>query len=542
MVDFGLSDNHLCRDFLTQPNSQVPATTMYVLSIFMRHVLEFGVVGHTNFDLLGTYLLSSSISASINQGLGEEYVVSFPTSSYVVTTNDVDRILALRSVDNPRHNSGLFRITSVNTGSNNVTIDYRTSEFPPIEIDIPFAIFESENIVSSSWLSGSNGNVGYNSNGDATASRIIFRSNETLSAYQVRLALESSVDINGSSVVPFSIAPGFFGNNAGDFEYKSHLHGGIWHDTTSSLYRGLTVGAGHSVSTIPTIDQWRVNFIGNKTKGTVGYMIRSGSTISTHWGCFGVSEDEPEDGILVRYTGDEHIFRLFSLGSSQQTPAGSWRFDYQDRGVMNGVAWGMSTEEPVTCVASTYFPAAFTSTSDQTTELHLLASTLGVTSSSWTGGVELSDVELLVGTFDSSHDFSTGPLWELQPRRLGRLPFFRQGSTIIGDWVGGIGGHFLSSSWIHSTNGIYMEWGGPFPTDMTQGLPVTLLEATTMTSSTGLLLLDPIDPGDEPTSEEIEFVKDLDAVRYRKTYSYYRQEPRLVDFVKGGSNPNGGSR
>ena len=87
-----------------------------------------------------------------------------------------------------------------------------------------------------------------------------------------------------------------------------------------------------------------------------------------------------------------------------------------------------------------------------------------------------------------------------------------------------------------------MEWGGPLPADMTQGPDVILLEATAASSSTGLLLTDPVDPGEDPFTEEIEFAKDIDAVRYRKTYSFYRQEPRLVDFVKGGSNPSGGNR
>lgn len=525
----------LCRDFLTLPSSSVAGTNMYVMSIFMRHVLGFTTVGQVNFDLESNELVSA-LSASINQGLGSEYDVAIPSSSYLLSGSDVNRILSLRSSEYPRHNAGLFRITAVNTSSNVATIDYRSNEFPPVDPDVPFAIYNSE--ASLTFLSGSDGEEGYNSSGNATASRIILRSPEALSSWQVRLCLESDVDTIGAAVTPLSIAPGFKGNVNGDFfEVPEHLHGAFFHDSTSSIHRGLTVGTGLS-SSFGT-DQWRINFIGDSEKGTVGYMLRSGSTTLTMWGCFGLTDDEPEDDILARFTEEEHIVRLFTIGGAQSNPEASWRFDYQDRGVMNGVAWGNVTDEPVPCQATTYFPVAFTTQFSQTTELH---SQPNAADNPWTGGTDLMDSEILVGIFDNGHNHGDNTLLDFQPRRLGRLPFFRHGRANYGDWVGGLGGHFPSSSWIHSTNGVYMEWGGPFPTDMTTGSNIVLLEATHRSASTGLLMLSPTDPGDSIEETVIPQGKDIDSVRFRKTYSYFRQEPRLVDFEKQGSNPQGGSK
>jgi hypothetical protein len=110
---------HLCRDFLTLPNASCPGTNMYVLGAFLQHVMGFGLIHHVNFPLLsGSNIiaegLAGDLTASINLGLGQEHDVRIPTASHVVTAGDVNRILALRSSNNARYNSGLFRITAAN--------------------------------------------------------------------------------------------------------------------------------------------------------------------------------------------------------------------------------------------------------------------------------------------------------------------------------------------------------------------------------------------------------------------------------------------
>lgn len=527
---------HLCRDFKTLPSASFPGTIMYALSAFMHSVLDFGTLAYTNFNLL-SYKQSFGTAASINTGLGGEYEVLIPSASYVVTSSDVDRILALKSIAWSRHNSGLFRISSVDIGINALIIDYRSTEFPPAETGLTWAIFSSENEVSGTWSSGSKGGDGYASRYPASASRIILKSPETVSNWLVRLTLESLKDVQGAAQTGFSIAPGFNSDEWGDFPIgEEHLHGAMFYDSTSSLHAGLTIGPSQfNTSNIEwTKGVARFNIIGDDETGSTGIVIRGSSSIDSTWSAFGVPDDDDQFQ-KTRLFEKEQIKRLFVLGLARNLTGSSnltWRFDYQDRAVLNGLAWG-DTCSPVPCIASSYFPAANDTTSELNVELWHQSN---AANNPWTNSTDLIDVELLVGSFDGFGDFSLGKVIELLPRRLGQLPFFKMGRANFGNWTLGLVGS-QSSSWLHTSGGVYMNWGGPRPTDISFGSNVILLESAAASSSFGLLMSDPRDPGDDLTVITSPGPgHDIDSVRFRKTYSYFRQEPRLIGIEKKGSN------
>jgi hypothetical protein len=531
---------YLSRDFLTLPGCSTAGTMMYVMSIFLRHVLSFEIIGQTNFDLDGTYEIISAPSASINLGLGNEYHVRIPSAFHTVTSDDVDRILVLRSENWPRHNSGLFRISSVITGTNDVVIDYRSNEFPPPETDANFAIFESENTISSSWRNTPNTDVsGYRSRNNSDCSRVIFQTAEELSSYQIRLCLENSASFTDHLMPPLTITPGYEGLSNGDFDIgTNHLHTHLFHNSQDSKYNGLTIGLGESSGNSWVNDQFRMSVIGDPLRGTIGYQIREvGGTVQTNWGAVGVPDDERPTEELIQHVAEEQIFRLFAIGSARPNITNTWNFDFHDRAVHNGVAWSNDIGMTVPCTPSLYHPVQNYSSQGTDVNLHEIPQ---ATDNPWTGKTDLHGAELLAGLFNDPQGYKTlDPLYsEFIPSRLGNLPFFRQGRQNFGDWTAGVGGHFPSSSWLHSTNGVFMEWGGPLPSDVVTGSQVYLLPVSTLSSSNGFMLTNPVLPGEDPEIDTIEFDKDIDSVRYRKTYSYFRQEPRNIDFIKAGSNPS----
>ena len=62
---------------------------------------------------------------------------------------------------------------------------------------------------------------------------------------------------------------------------------------------------------------------------------------------------------------------------------------------------------------------------------------------------------------------------------------------------------------------------------------------TTYEDHEGLVPYVAFHPGSDPFVEELPpWMTDVDATRFQKTYSYYRQVPVNVGFIKGGSNPS----
>ena len=90
--------------------------------------------------------------ASINfAGAPSIYAVQIPTSIRTVvsgaapTQGDVGRLLVLKSSSYPTKNSGIFKISTVNTATNSYTVDYRSSDTPPPESGtLDWAIYEIE--------------------------------------------------------------------------------------------------------------------------------------------------------------------------------------------------------------------------------------------------------------------------------------------------------------------------------------------------------------------------------------------------------------
>ena len=147
---------HLCRDFLTLNSASCPGTNMYAISAFLLHCGGYTLVGQTNFNLLSSSVsLANGTSASINYVNGP-YDVFLPTASYTVSAHDINRILALKSAENPLANSGLFRITNYDLPTNTVTIDYRSSQYPQSERVLEWRVLENELSFSAAWRTGSN--------------------------------------------------------------------------------------------------------------------------------------------------------------------------------------------------------------------------------------------------------------------------------------------------------------------------------------------------------------------------------------------------
>lgn len=98
-------------------------------------------------------LVNSSNGAGINFGSGHEKEVSIPLSIRTVSSNDIGKMLVLKSNIYPNKNSGCFKITSINYTDNRYIIDYRSADNPPKEINnIDWWLYENE-IIASNYIS-----------------------------------------------------------------------------------------------------------------------------------------------------------------------------------------------------------------------------------------------------------------------------------------------------------------------------------------------------------------------------------------------------
>lgn len=544
---------HLCRDFLTLASASSPGTNMYALSIFMQIVGGFSTIGQTNFDVLGSYqagsgsMLARGISGSINTGFGT-HEVQLPTGSYLVSSADVGRILALRSQQFTRSNSGLFRVTGFDAPNNALVIDYRTATAPPPENFLLWGLFVDEVTASLSWQTGSNGDINYgsftpNTSSVASASRVILQSPDQ-SSWQVRMCLESLHDVSGAVPSGFSIAPGYGGADLGDFlplssnpgvNQRLYLHGAAFYNTTSSQYRGMTVGLTPSSQvsgSFWTKGQWRISMMVSDVSGTCAIVNHNvnlpvtANVSGSGWCVFGLTEDESEfPGQANLSDPTVNIQRLFVVGSSNPQSNLTWTSQFHLDNNIQVIGWS-KLGYPVAGVVSLYSDISNPATG------HVRYLTTA-TDSPWIGETELLDAEILLGTIDVTVSASsTTPLWPIQPRRLGRLPMFMQGRANYTQWA--VTG---DAGWYHTEDGVFMQWGGPVPT----GNPVVSSVSPQSGSNELQQGLDPLGaflPGsDPPVPPVIPNVLDVDATRFRKTYSYFRQVPVNVGVVKGGSNP-----
>jgi hypothetical protein len=449
---------HICRDFLSLATNQ-PSGSMYITSCFAIGVLGYTQVGHTNFNVSGSSLVSSGISASITSSAGTTSV-TIPSGTYVISASDVNRILALKSDTNPRHNSGLFRVQTVDTVNNRLNIDYRSSDASISEVEtLKWTIFVSENDmpgVSNAVARVPVGGSGYQSMGPTyNGPRVILQSPHS-SSWQVRFCQESTTDRTNVGVTT-SVAPGFSGSAIGDFQTGSfdisrqnpeHLHGAMWFNSSTDRFRGLQVGINQVNSEDQTFSaQARYYIWGDDDKGSIVTLIRNVANYQTGWFAFGLSEDDEPAPPLISQ-------KLFSYGTQWQTTGHiTWNGRITDTQFQGGVAYGLQ-KHPVVCTL-----ACFVMMGDGRYLVHRNANAVN---SNLLGATELQRVCLYAGTSDTPKGQYTywpaNQVGDHEPRRMGSFPIARQGRSNFASWT-------LTSdsnkAWLHSLNGVYLPWEGP---------------------------------------------------------------------------------
>lgn len=455
---------HICRDFLTLP-STYPSSSMYLSSIFLLHVGRYTQIGNTAFNLTGSLLVATGSGASINLGISGSYnTVIIPSSTYTISTSDVNNILALRSTSYPRHNSGLFRISSVDTVNNRVNVEYRSTENPPIESStLEWAIFLHENAISGS-MSNAGGipyGTGYTSKWNYGDKRIILQSPHS-SSWQVRYCWESSIDRTNLSI-QCSVAPGFDGDSKGDFLTGSfdtsitpakHLHGAHWYNLSSQYYNGTVVGITKYNATDYTNTQTRMYAWVDDVSGSACFITRNVANYSANtWYSFGLAEDD-------ELSSTQTLDKLFVMGiASNQVSTIGWKNGPAGSLGYTGLAYSTNQNMPVNCVWSLYDYVGNVnggSTYGEGIKAESLA-----TDNQLLGATELQKVDLWAGTSDSGNSLSNFPLYSVlrfDPRRVGSMPIARVGRSNFGNWITT---NDSNKSWIHITNGVYLPWQGP---------------------------------------------------------------------------------
>lgn len=103
---------------------------------------------------LATGSFGGGNGASINiTGASSVYAVGIPTSVRTVVAADVGRPLILKSSLYPTKNSGIFKISSIDSVNNRYIIDYRSSDTPPPEVGtITWWLYENEAQISNYLL------------------------------------------------------------------------------------------------------------------------------------------------------------------------------------------------------------------------------------------------------------------------------------------------------------------------------------------------------------------------------------------------------
>lgn len=454
---------HICRDFLTT-TTKFPSASMYLSSIFLMGVLGYTQVGHTDFNL-NNAIVSTGVSASINFGTSGTYsAVGIPSASHIVTALNIGSILTLRSDLYPRHNSGLFRIQSIDAVNNRYIVDYRAAENPPVETNtLTWKIWVPESIIPSADPtttigSAPNGTSGYQSRGSYIGKRIIMQSPHS-SSWQVRYCYESSTDRNNFNVQA-SVAPGFNGDAAGDFPAKTfdtsniveHLHGPMYFDTSfSSSLGGSAMGIEAATTSISNLDApsaiIRFYAWGDSVSGSALFLTRGVSSYGNAWHGFGLAE---EDAPLPKRTAA----RLFVFGRGGGTRMStSVRWDNGPAADMaTFVSFGDRVLAPVSCVFAMYDYIANPGSTG------IKAETLA-TDNALLGYTELQKVDMYAGTIDTSKGTSsTDAIYDFEPRRIGSVPIARIGRSNFGTWSLT---NDASKSWFHALNGVFLPWTGP---------------------------------------------------------------------------------
>lgn len=448
---------HICRDFhsdFTQPN-----TNLYLAAIFLHSVLNYTIVGNTLFNLTGTHRVTTGASASINFGGTDNFAVKIPTASYVVSTADHGRLLALRSTLYPRHNSGIFRVLSSSVINNYLYIDYVAApgSSPPVETNtLGFTLFLSE---SNFVPSASSAATGYGAFGSAQTSRIVMQSPHS-SGWQVRICFESTTEKNTPNVGATMI-PGFSGSSIGDFTTgtydprfpSEHLHQLMWKNSRTLANDVPGIGFNGSID---TTSRTRTYMWGDDSTGDFILVCRQvSSSYMDGWAGFGLASGTQFNSTV----GLRTIHKLFAFGTQYTTTTKriAWNFDPSfgaDSGSF-GVAFG-EIGEPVTC-----FPSIYVYMGGQTSTTSPLIFDANASDSFILGSTELMPAELIAGTVNTLgtlNDNISTAYFKHNPRRMGLMPLARYGRANFGDFTLSTD---ANSSSIHLKNGVYLPWEGP---------------------------------------------------------------------------------
>jgi len=422
--------------------------------MFMRTVLGYTTVGQTNFNIDGATLrISTGAAGSINQGAGNEY--AFSPNGYSVSAADVGRILAVRSTGNPMVNSGLFRVTGVDTGNNWLFINYRSGDLPPVESGLTWALYASETVFNSGLNFNGNGITGtYQGQGSATQSRIILQSPSVL-AWQVRLAHENNYDVTAGTApndnnIGATVAPGLGGNLAGDFlPAGQHLHGPLFFNVHDSTYFGTSVGWFPFGS-----NQSRVYIWGDDVTGTVFAASRNVVNGLDGFVHFGLPDNEEQP------LPPKTVQRLFVMGANTGANANSitWTTQASTGGSpangRGGMAFGLSNQ-PVSCAYSLYNRLV-----NNAYNSGVAARALGTAGDCpYLAAAELVTVDLIAGTILNYSNIagSNASVIQLEGRRLGQAPLARMGRSNYGYFQVATAGAQL---WLHLNDGMYLPWQG----------------------------------------------------------------------------------
>lgn len=452
---------HVCRDFLTLANPltlQADYVALYLSALFCRSCLNYATVGNTNFNIDGAaFLRGNGTNGSINQGGSNTY--AFSPDGYTVTSGDVGCILGVHSNDNPMVNSGLFRVSSVDTVNNWFILNYRSGDTPPVESGMSWRLFVNENIaLNTNFKDGPNGQAGtYQGQGAATTSRLILQSPDA-SAWQVRFTVESTADAADTTFqlsyacTPTSIAPGFGGNASGDFAVAgTHLHGPYWFNTADANYKGtcVTLGGGYAGG------QFRLYMWGDDSTGSVVAAVRNSFSVFNSVAAWGLCEDEEMP------LPPKNVQRLFAYGTwntvanhiswasgPSATLLGSGQFTY-----LNAVGFGLS-EEPIVGVAAPYF---YVSGADPEGFQYTPRTSLYAADNPYIAASELQTVDVVVGGWDVPNAIAQAQYLTLEVRRLGRFPFARLGRNNFGDFMVSTD---PTHSWLQLSDGMYLPWQG----------------------------------------------------------------------------------
>ncbi len=442
---------HLLRDYAIQTLTLAKQGTVqaYLLAIFMRRVLNYTMVGHTNFniDTVGPFLLASGVGlgnrAGINFGVGAVYQVSVPVAIRVVAAGDVGRLICLRSTANPLFNSGVFLITGVNTTDNRYIVDYRSGDSPPAEAadSMDWWLYVSDDNLPVIGANNAGTGSQYRGNGTSTTARIILQSPHA-TAWQIRICLETATDRSANGVPPISATPGFGGNSAGDFVGLRHTHVAQWFDNNTSVYRGA-IGFGDTSSLTG-----RITFCGDDTGQAVAAFYRriTGSLFDQLY-CVGIPDNEPTptpatDQRIFAYGNNSTLTNFFNNISFITLPTQT---------SLGGQGIGLGLGSPV-FVSPSCWVYVTGNAQGSGPESDSLAS-----DSPFITATELFTVELIAGTNPSGSQTSAAVL-QLDMRPMGTMPFIRMGRANFGNFTLTTDG---GKAWQHGKNGVYLQWGGP---------------------------------------------------------------------------------